>query len=69
VEEILKETGFDYQYLKLEITKRTVMKVRGDIVDTLSVFKKSVANDLGNHLQQQNHSNFCKGTQPLQRWK
>ena len=40
VEEILKETGLDYQYLELEITESAVMKGKGNIIDTLHIFKK-----------------------------
>ena len=39
MEGILNETGLDCQYLELEITKSTVMKGKGNIIETLSIFK------------------------------
>ena len=40
VEEILRETGLGYQYLELEITESSVMKGKGNIIETLHIFKK-----------------------------
>jgi diguanylate cyclase (GGDEF)-like protein len=39
VEEILRETGLDCQYLELEITESAVMKGKGNIIETLTIFK------------------------------
>jgi diguanylate cyclase (GGDEF)-like protein len=39
VENILKETGLDYKYLELEITESAVMKGKGNIIETLNIFK------------------------------
>ena len=40
VEDILMETGLDYQYLELEITESASMKGKCNIIKTLSLFKK-----------------------------
>nr|WP_246578360.1 EAL domain-containing protein [Clostridium frigoris] len=40
VEEILKETGLDYQYLELEITESAFMKGKSSIIKTLHILKK-----------------------------
>ncbi|MEK6266253.1 MAG: EAL domain-containing protein, partial [Clostridium sp.] len=39
VEGILSETGLDCQYLELEITESAVMKGKGNIVETLTIFE------------------------------
>ena len=40
VEGILRETGLECKYLELEITESAAMKGKGNIIETLSVFKK-----------------------------
>jgi len=40
VEDILRETALDCQYLELEITESAAMKGKGNIIETLSAFKK-----------------------------
>jgi len=40
VEGILRETGLDCKYLEMEITESAAMKGKGNIIETLSVFKK-----------------------------
>ena len=40
VEEILRETGLDHQFLELEITESAAMMGKGNIIQTLSALKK-----------------------------
>lgn len=40
VEDILRETGLDPQYLELEITESIAMQEKGNIIETLNTFKK-----------------------------